>query len=583
MPLERAERNPDSSILFHDSNGGTLLTASTPASENEFARLARRQEQSAPLAMGGPPADTSGGSGGAPGAIATGSYDRPINPPVVSDVGPSMADQGAQGASSGYSAPPPAATVPEVKAPAAPGRVDPSSVSFAGAPAQAGAAPAGSPSFADASADMFARAALAPGGGGHMVKGGTFQTGQDVKVKNEGGKAPERIGAMAGEVGEAAIAGQKLAKAQVAYEKDVENRTEFARFMQSGFDDLHQGRKQKALREIHDQRERLDAEIADTQIDPQGFWADKTAGDKIGFVLAAAITGAFNGYAGKQGNQVLDVVNKRIDENISAQVRNLDSKKSRSGELGRIYQQAKEQWGDETVARNVAKAAALAVAEKTVRQQALDSRSELVKAQAEKFAADLAAQREKLWFDNAGTVTTEMDKKYKVTQDHVEGGGLSLEKRAGLLARAGEQQAKGQDFARGPDPSKGPQTAVFGGETHEMRGVSPQEGEHIRTKLSVVDVLKRDLAEVRKLRDENVSEKLMPSAYQKDVIGRISENLSTLKGMGVVRESDVQRTMDAFSSVRSGAESLASTEGFLHSTGQAILRQAGSRAIGKAK
>ena len=76
----------------------------------------------------------------------------------------------------------------------------------------------------------------------------------------------------------------------------------------------------------------------------------------------AALTGALNGAAGKQGNQVLDAVNKRIDEDINAQVRNLGTKKEGLTHIQRVYQQAKEKWGDEDFARNQAKIVALTAA-----------------------------------------------------------------------------------------------------------------------------------------------------------------------------------------------------------------------------
>lgn len=590
MALRDAIRNPDGSLTFVGGDGASFTSASTPAAEDAFARFQPRRQVSAPLAVndggGGAPA-SDGGSGGATGGVTLGSYDRPLSQPepVVADVGPSMADQGAQGASSGGSPPPaPVAVAPAEAAPATPAAVAPGSVHFAGGGSAGGGAPApGAPNYASAAADFAARLAMRPSGGGGVIKGGTFETGRATKEKTEGGKPLERIDAMADAMRTSAFAGQDLARAQGAYENEVDQKLAFERFNQQGLDDAHERSKKAALGELDQRRQDMAREVAETKIDPDKFWSDRTTGDRIGYILAAAITGGLNGFAGIKGNQVIETVNKRIDEDIRAQIHNLETKKGQVGELGRIYQQAKERWGDETVARNMAKQAALAAAEKRVRQEASGLKDEVAIAGAQKVMADLAAASERLHFDNTGTVTREMDKTYKTTQDRAAGGGVSDKERLALLGQAAGFQAKAQEYDAGPDQSKAPQTAVFGGETHQMKGVSPQEGEHIRTKLAVIDVLKRDLAEVRKLRDESVAEKLMPSSYQKDVVGRISENLSTLKGMGVVRESDVARTMDALTSVRSGSESLKSTEGFLHTTGQSVLRQAGSRPIGPAK
>lgn len=590
MALRDAIRNPDGSLTFVGGDGASFTSASTPAAEDAFARFQPRRQASAPLAVndggGGAPA-SDGGSGGATGGVALGSYDRPLSQPepVVADVGPSMADQGAQGASSGGSPPPaPVAVAPAEAAPAAPAAVAPGSVHFAGGGPAGPTAPAqGAPNYASAAADFAARLAMRPSGGGGIVKGGTFETGRTTKEKTEGGKPLERIDAMADRMTAQRFADEDLAKAEAKYQEDVDAGMEFTRWVQRGLDDQHQEAKRRALNGLEERRDLLSQEIAESKIDPDKFWSDRTTGDRIGYILAAAITGGLNGFAGIKGNQVIETVNKRIDEDIRAQIHSLDAKKGQVTELGRIYQQAKEHWGDETIARNVAKQAALAAAEKKVRADASGLKDDVAFARAQKTIADLAAEREKLHFDNVGTVTSEMDKTYKTTQDRAAGGGISDKERLALLGQAAGFQAKAQEYDAGPDQSKAPQTAVFGGETHQMKGISAQEGEHIRTKLATVDVLKRDLAEVRKLREDSVAEKLMPSSYQKDVVGRISENFSTLKGMGVVRESDVARTMDALTSVRSGSESLKSAESFLHTTGQAILKQAGSRPIGPAK
>ena len=590
MALQNAIRNPDGSLTFTGEDGSSFLSATTPAAEDAFAQFRSRREVSAPLAVndagaGGAPA-SDGGAGGATGGVTLGSYDRPLSQPapVVADVGPSMADQGAQGASSGGSPPPPVAAVaPAEGAPAAPSAVAPGSVRFAGGGPAGGAPAPGAPNYAAAAADYAAQLAMRPSGGGGIIKGGTFETGRTIKEKVEGGKPEERIDAMSDQMQISGFAGQDLARAQGAYENEVDQKLEFERFNQRGLDEAHERSKKEALGELDQRRQDLAKEVAETKIDPDKFWSDKTTGDRIGYVLAAAITGGLNGYAGIKGNQVLETVGKRVDEDIRAQIHNLETKKGQVGELGRIYQQAKERWGDETVARNIAKQAAFAAAEKRVRQESSALKDEFAIANAQKVMADLAAAREKLHFDNTGTVTREMDKTYKTTQDRAAGGGMTAEKRLALLGKAAGFQAEAQKYEAGPDQSKGPQTAVFGGETHQMANISPQEGEHIRAKLAAIDVLKRDLSEVRKLRDGSVSERLMPSSYQKDVVGRISETLSTLKGMGVVRDSDIARTMEALTSMRSGSDALKSTESFVHSTGQSILKQASSRPIGRPK
>lgn len=575
-----------------------MTTAPTPFALDYLSTLKKRQEESAPLAMGGPP-DLMG--------IVNQQAKAP--PVQVADFRPSLEQAKADplgaiaataspqlssgvplpGREPGTTVAPPQALPKGVTAPGT--KVDPSQLRFAGggpagAPQQG---PAGAPVASDTAADLHMKAAMYelqhPGGGARGPAPGKYQTGEGIKAV-DARVGPEAEKQMLDADTAQRLAGSAADQAQAKHAADVEGRMGFARFLEQGKDSLLAERKQEAMRSLNEQRVTLDKDIAETKIDPQGFWADKTTGDKIAFVLSSAITGYLNGRAGIAGNQVLTAVNKRIDENIAAQVRNLDTKKGRMGELGRIYQQTKEQYGDEDIARGVARSAALAAAAKTAQAQASATGNEAAMANAAKLVADIDAARAKIHYENEGKLSKTVDQNFKVVSPGASGsggGGNPFEKAALLFDKAGASQADAKKLAAGPDPGKGPQMAVFGGETHLLSGVDHSEGAKVRERLGVIDVLKQDLAEIRKLREENLSEKVAPSAYQKDVAGRISENLSTLKGMGVVRESDVARTMDSITSIRSGADSLRSTEAFLHRTGQSILKQSGSKPLGPTK
>lgn len=583
MPYDSGIRNPDGSITFTGPAGESMLSAPTAFGDSYLATLEARRQASAPLAdsgaggsSGGPPPDMSSGAG-AQGGYRTKDYQMVA--PAVADVGPSYADQGAQGAGAGVSPPPPPAPAvrPAEAAPAGP----PGKILMA-AP-QVGGGPAGpsGPSYAGAAADMYAKAALAPSGGSQLVKGGTFQTGQETKSKMEGGKPDERIAAMSDQLLTQGLADQNLREAQGEHERYVDDHMGFARWEQEGLTKLHEERKQTALRGLQDERERVEKEVGETKIDPQEFWADKTDGDKIAFFLASAVTGYFNGRAGIRDNQVLDAVNARIKANVDAQIRNLETKRGRVGELGRIYQQAKEQWGDETIARNQAKIAALTEAEKTVRRQATETGSKVAMANADKMAADLAAQRERIWFDNAGKLTTEMDKKFAVTQDKRVGGGMSLEKRAQLLAKGGEQQAHEQRYASGGDTKKAiQQTVNFGGTDFVLPMANEAESAAARKQFAKIDDIHASVKELRKFQD-SATERLLPSAAHKMAITNLTGDLSIAQGMGIIKEDDVKRMMDAATSLRSGPESLDVLERYAHGIGQSALRQSGAKPVAK--
>ena len=569
---------------------GASPTSYGPPSADFLGSLPRRQEQSAPLAIGSP--DLMG--------IVK---QQAANPPQqVADVRPSMAEAKADPLAalaasaapvrldSGPSLPgagprTTAAPVAPAAPPAAPGKIV-----FAGggggAPADAGAAP-GTAAYANDAAEMNRRAALwelehANRGGGGPKPGTSYQTAQDIKTKTEGGVDPSRVAAYSEQVREQGLADINLADAQRKHEQFVEGAMVDARAEQQRLDDDLAQRRHAALGSLQAQREYLDQEVGKTKIDPNRFWSKRSEGDRIGFILASALTGALGGFGGTRGNVLLDSVDKMVDKDIDAQVRNLETKKGRVGELGRIYQQAKEYWGDETVARAHAKAAALLETEKTVRKLATETGSAVAQAQSEKMLADLAARQEKLWFDSAGKVTDEVERKFKFVGPGGGGGGGKnpYAKAAEYLGKAGQEQAAGAKFSAGD--GKGGQVAVFGNESYKLPNVGDAEGAKVRDKLANVDVVKETLAKIVEAR-QSMGEKLVPSARLDGLVGDATAQLSILQGQGMIKEEDVKRMRGRLTDLRSGTDGAKDVSSFLDSIGRSIIRQSGGTPTGVVK
>ena len=577
MALVDGIRNPNSSLTFVRDDGTSFTSMSTPETEDYFSRIPRRQEQSAPLAangaVGAPGAapvasdaapDMSGGSGGATGGttknlvmVPQGATGGPLasESPVAQTV--SYAERSAVPVSTGNKA---AADLVPNDGPAG------------GGGAAGGDVRAENLSIGDYARQKQIEAEMRGGGPAYVVKGGTLQTGQTEKTKSNGGKDPSSVLDMAESNREKAFADRDAAQAAAAYEGDVQGRMQFERFLQKGADDNLARKKKEAMDAFHADLESREREVNETVIDPGQFWADKSTASKIGFVLAAAFTGALNGAAGKQGNQVLDAVNKRIDEDINAQVRNLGTKKEGLTNIQRVYQQAKEKWGDEDFARNQAKIVALTAAEKLARQQASLTRGEAAAAAADKFYSDVANDKAKLVFNSQGTVDREVDKQFKVTQDRMAGGGGPNWKNIEAIS------ARGAAAHPEAKPGAGPQVADFGGQKFDLGNMEPAEAAKARGKLSLINNFNNDVASLTKMR-ESATEILMPSAAQKAIQNRIAGTMSQLQDQGVLQGNEREEMQQILSNVRGGSEALAGMRAFAQRAGNQIVTQAGGRPI----
>ena len=143
--------------------------------------------------------------------------------------------------------------------------------------------------------------------------------------------------------------------------------------------------------------------------------------------------------------------------------------------FGRIYQQAKEYWGDETVARAHAKAAALLETEKTVRKLATETGSAVAQAQSERCSPTCCARQESFGFDSAGKVTDEVEKSSSSSDPAVAAAGRTLTRRPrSTSARRARSRRLVRSFRR--VTARCGQVAVFGNESYKLPNVRGRRG-----------------------------------------------------------------------------------------------------------
>ncbi len=85
--------------------------------------------------------------------------------------------------------------------------------------------------------------------------------------------------------------------------------------------------------EIARQSELAFAAQKDPEVDPDRFVRNMSTGQSIVTVVLAALNGGFNAAMGKQGNDVMDILSKRIEQDINAQKEQIQSGRIRRGNL----------------------------------------------------------------------------------------------------------------------------------------------------------------------------------------------------------------------------------------------------------
>lgn len=76
----------------------------------------------------------------------------------------------------------------------------------------------------------------------------------------------------------------------------------------------------------------------DPEVDPDRFVRNMSTGQGIGTVILAALNGAFKGMVGQSGNDVMDILSKRVSEDLAAQREQIASGRVRRGNLISYFQ-----------------------------------------------------------------------------------------------------------------------------------------------------------------------------------------------------------------------------------------------------
>ncbi len=224
----------------------------------------------------------------------------------------------------------------------------------------------------------------------------------------------------------------------------------------------------------------------DPEIQPDRFIQGMSTGQSIGTIILAAIEGAFRGMSGQPGKSgVLDILERRVDQDIMAQKEQIQSGRIRRGNMIAYFQQ---QGMTEESAEKAAKAMSYAQAEKLTQAEIARLGAGNVRAEASALAEQLKAAREQANDDLVLTLGTPRSSTTTIRQAPGGGDGDTFSK---LLAQRKAYEESGATPAQLAtwDEKNGMGNMAPGGEsvtarTARLANAPPKKNEH-ETKLDL--------------------------------------------------------------------------------------------------
>jgi hypothetical protein len=126
------------------------------------------------------------------------------------------------------------------------------------------------------------------------------------------------------------------------------------------------------LKRLSDEHQALRQEVAKASVDPNRWWKDRTTGEKATIGIGLFIGNIVRGLTGRSDKPdvVMQSIFKKMDEDVQAQIRDIDKKRGDLNDLQKHYLQVKDRFGSEKAALESTRAAALTSLQAQIKQQA---------------------------------------------------------------------------------------------------------------------------------------------------------------------------------------------------------------------
>ena len=185
-----------------------------------------------------------------------------------------------------------------------------------------------------------------------------------------------------------AIAGQELVKAG-GLNSMGQTRAQYAEGMES-----RAGEREAKLAQL---AQHIDAQSAAVQamnkVDPTRFWKNQSTAQKIGYSVATFLGDIGSAVPHRNGNSVLDMIQKHVDEDIDAQRENYQHGRDRLTDMNNLYTRAYQATGDHEAATRLATSWGLDAAQNMVDAAATSNGSQIAIAKGDALKAQLQQKR----------------------------------------------------------------------------------------------------------------------------------------------------------------------------------------------
>lgn len=161
--------------------------------------------------------------------------------------------------------------------------------------------------------------------------------------------------------------------------------------------DLREVDRQRSIDEMRQKYDVVAADVkANSQIDPNRYWASKSTGAKIGAAISIALGAIGAGLQGRGDNAALGIIKDAIDKDIDAQKANIAAKREGLAETQTMYSMMRQQFSDERQAEQATRAIAIDNAIHKIDQIMSQFKSPEMAAKAQQLRGQLEVESNKI-------------------------------------------------------------------------------------------------------------------------------------------------------------------------------------------
>lgn len=344
------------------------------------------------------------------------------------------------------------------------------------------------------------------------------------------------------------------------------------------------GEQDEAAKRVLDGINQTAADLRSAKIDPGSFWGSRSTPQKIALVIASGM-GAFAQAMGQGPNTAQQILDKAVDDDVRAQLANIDKKSKDLTDGQRLYKQILEQTGDKIAAQDALRLAAHSAVDSQLAEAQQTAKSEQALSRIQELRGRYELQRleQEAALSERMRGTEGVNFRVDPARAASYGGGPNLDKIAALqqaMVSASHGQAM-VDMALGEAAAKsakaGPsERAVLGGQTYDLTNVtSAAEGAKIRGQMGALEGMDFWLGKVEKAQKEYASRAITKDKLE-NAVQRYANALSKAEEQGIVKKDELELMTKSMTGILQGADVTGDLRQSHALTRNTLLTQAGA-------